>query len=245
MTPIVAKYRATQRIRNPLSGLFLWLESIQAWVTHRAEIARLKKIESASDKGDPASQYEMARHILKTGTLDEVRQAHNLLMRAADSGHAKAQYALGQMFETGHYIARDSVTALDWYQKAAEAGDMSAQIRLGQIYERGLLTAFQDFELAHKWYVLTAIQNSTEAQTLLGRIYLGRDWKDHDPVLAAFWLNRAGEGGNLKAKAVSETVFQTLNYKDQRIVEHLKARWEDIKSSRGHLIPIYRGLMGL
>ena len=226
MTQIITQFRAAYRTKKPLSGLSLWMQSLQTWLEKSAQNNRLKIIERDADKGNPASQYEMARHILKTGTLDEVPQAHNLLMRSADSGHADAQYALGQLFETGHYAPRDYVVALRWYLKAAESGALAAQIRLGKIYERGQLNTYQDYALAHKWYVLAA-------------------WKDRDPVLAAFWLDRAGENGNRNAKVVSETVFEGLDYKDQRVVEQMKARWEEIKTSRGQLIPLYRGLMGL
>ena len=245
MTQIITQFRAAYRTKKPLSGLSLWMQSLQTWLEKSAQNNRLKIIERDADKGNPASQYEMARHILKTGTLDEVPQAHNLLMRSADSGHADAQYALGQLFETGHYAPRDYVVALRWYLKAAESGALAAQIRLGKIYERGQLNTYQDYALAHKWYVLAAVQDNAEAQTLLGNIYLGRAWKDRDPVLAAFWLDRAGENGNRNAEVVSETVFEGLDYKDQRVVEQMKARWEEIKTSRGQLIPLYRGLMGL
>src|SRR5690349_14669415 len=47
--------------------------------------------------------------------------------RAAQRGDAKAQFALGRMYENGDGVRENAVRAACWYRKAAERGDAAAQ----------------------------------------------------------------------------------------------------------------------
>ncbi|MRD72059.1 sel1 repeat family protein, partial [Rhodocyclus tenuis] len=49
----------------------------------------------------------------------------------AVSGDARAQFALGVMYENGRGIAQDYKEAVRWYRLAAEQGDATAQYNLG------------------------------------------------------------------------------------------------------------------
>ena len=42
--------------------------------------------------------------------------------RAAEQGHAKAQYYLGDMYENGRGASQDCEEAAKWYRKAEENG---------------------------------------------------------------------------------------------------------------------------
>jgi hypothetical protein len=42
--------------------------------------------------------------------------------KAADQGHAKAQFNLGFMFSQGRGVAQSDVEAARWYRKAADKG---------------------------------------------------------------------------------------------------------------------------
>jgi TPR repeat protein len=46
--------------------------------------------------------------------------------KAAEQGHAKAQYALGRSYEMGLGVVADYEEAAKWYRKAAEQGDSEA-----------------------------------------------------------------------------------------------------------------------
>jgi hypothetical protein len=43
--------------------------------------------------------------------------------KAADQGHAQAQYNLGSMFYEGRGVAQSDVEAAWWYRKASDQGD--------------------------------------------------------------------------------------------------------------------------
>ena len=58
--------------------------------------------------------------------------------KAAEQGHAEAQFRLGAMYFSGDGVPRDDVGALKWYRLAAEQGHVEAQDDLAYMYENGL-----------------------------------------------------------------------------------------------------------
>src|SRR5438309_9048594 len=50
--------------------------------------------------------------------------------KAAEQGHADAQFALGACYANGRGVGKDEVEAGKWYRKAAEQGHAEAQCRL-------------------------------------------------------------------------------------------------------------------
>jgi TPR repeat protein len=52
------------------------------------------------------------------------------IRKAADQGHAKAQYNLGVMYEKGEGVQQNYSEALKWYKKAADQGHAGAQSKL-------------------------------------------------------------------------------------------------------------------
>ena len=73
----------------------------------------------------------------------------------AEQGDAKAQYALGTMYQYGQGVARDTGQALLWWRKAAELGDIDAQFALGNAYAGGAGIP-RDNVQAYLWYDITA-----------------------------------------------------------------------------------------
>ncbi len=51
----------------------------------------------------------------------------------AEQGNARAQRALGFMYDTGRGAPQDDARAVKWYRKAAEQGDAKAQFNLGNM----------------------------------------------------------------------------------------------------------------
>ena len=72
------------------------------------------------------------------------------LRKAASSGHARAQYQLGQCYELGNGIEADIQEALRLYQISAVAGDPDAQYTLGHRLADGAGIT-QSFAEAQKW----------------------------------------------------------------------------------------------
>ena len=92
------------------------------------------------------------------------RQARIWFKKAADAGHADAQFAMARSYEPSE---RDA--AVGWYRKAAALGHADAQFALAQLYQRGL-GVDQDRLMAVNWYARAAAQGHATAQYALAAL---------------------------------------------------------------------------
>jgi hypothetical protein len=81
--------------------------------------------------------------------------------KAAEQGHAIAQFNLGWCLMNGQGIAKDPVEAVKWYRMAAEQGHADAQFNLGERLMLGWDT--KDRVEAAKWYCKAAEQGYISA----------------------------------------------------------------------------------
>jgi len=84
--------------------------------------------------------------------------------KAADQGHAGAQYALGQMSEKGLGRPPDLAEATLWYTRSARQGYSQAQLSLGKMYRRGQGVKTDNVE-AYKWLKLAQLQGVPGAES--------------------------------------------------------------------------------
>lgn len=104
------------------------------------------------------------RPVKTTGTDCEIRGGEYVLydrasydsafaiwMPLAESGDARSQNYVGEIYEKGLGTQPDYAKAAYWYRQAAEQDYSPAQINLGQLYERGLGVE-ADIEQALSWY---------------------------------------------------------------------------------------------
>ena len=89
------------------------------------------------------------------GVPQDHAAAMSWFRKAAEQGHAEAQYNLGVMYEEGHGVPRDYTAAVSWYRKAAEQGDAKAQNNVGIMYAHGQGVPLDDVQ-AHKWFDLAS-----------------------------------------------------------------------------------------
>jgi TPR repeat protein len=92
--------------------------------------------------------------VLVGGSADNPKDEFETTRKAAEQGHADAQFYLGVKYANGEGVPKDSVKAVEWYRKAAEQGDADAQFYLGVKYARGegvpkdLVLAYMSLNLA-------------------------------------------------------------------------------------------------
>ncbi|WP_418319355.1 tetratricopeptide repeat protein [Piscinibacter sakaiensis] len=87
--------------------------------------------------------------------------------KAAEQGHARAQWLLGNLYASGaDGVARDAKKAMLWCQKAAAAGFAPAQATLGTLFAQAKRT-----DRAIPWWTKAAVQGDAEAQFNLGNAY--------------------------------------------------------------------------
>ncbi len=69
----------------------------------------------------------LERCITGYGVEEDEDEAMEWYRKAAEQGHADAQYALGQCYDVEEYgIEPDDAKAVEWYRKAVEQGNESA-----------------------------------------------------------------------------------------------------------------------
>jgi TPR repeat protein len=136
-------------------------------------------------------------------------RAARTLQVASDRGDARAQAALGLMFEQGKGVVRDPARALALFRKAAAQGHRVAQYSLGVAYTHGQGVA-KDLAQARSWYERAAAQGLAGAQLNLGALYYNGEGVARDLVEADKWFTIAAGNGlpdAVKAVASAESVM--------------------------------------
>ena len=133
----------------------------------------------------------------------------------ATAGDARAQFAVGLLYDNGQGTAESPEQASHWYTLAAEQGYPKAQFNLALMLESGRLGDAQKAEAAALFRAAArggnpdavarlhqaAAQGDSASASLLGRMYLIGHAVEKDPVLAEGWLRRAIEGDQPDAAA--------------------------------------------
>ncbi|MGH9648429.1 MAG: tetratricopeptide repeat protein [Bryobacteraceae bacterium] len=128
--------------------------------------------------------------------LDRLKR---MLTAKADAGDAKAQLALGRLYQSGTLAPNgtaqhDYAGAAYWYHQASDRGEAQASYELAIIYSHGLgvpADASQSFQLLQK----AAEGNYVPAMSLLSDAYAGQK----TPVSgqrATYWAMKAAEAGD-------------------------------------------------
>ncbi|MDR0247753.1 MAG: sel1 repeat family protein [Burkholderiales bacterium] len=147
------------------------------------ELGAVKWFRKAAEQGDESGLFSL--ELMATGnaecgeyaSLDEFRKGRaaaiearegviSMNRKAAEQGHATAQYILGVVYLSGWGVAQNDAEAVNWFRKAAEQGNADAQNNLGRMYANGRGVAKDDAE-ATKWYSKAAEQGSMEAKNAL------------------------------------------------------------------------------
>jgi TPR repeat protein len=100
------------------------------------------------------------------GVEKDFAKAAEYYRKAADQGHALAQYNLGYAYSKGEGVAEDKAEGARWYRKAAEQGFALAQCNLGVAYRNGEGVA-KDLAEAIRWIRKAAEQGFVLAQQVL------------------------------------------------------------------------------
>lgn len=117
-------------------------------------------------KPGPAPEAERySREAAAARKAGDFAKAPALSEKAAELGHAAAQFNCGVMNYHGKGTAMDKATALHWFEQAAEQGYVKAQFNCGLLYDRGEGTAV-DKARAKAYFQMAADQaENQDAQT--------------------------------------------------------------------------------
>jgi len=133
--------------------------------------AELKKWHNLAKQGDVEAQYAIGlAYIVGTGIKKDSQTARYWITKAADQGHAPAQYQLGSYY-TLPGLDQDSGRAFEWLLKSARQGNAEAQLSVAMFYFLG--SADNRVE-AYAWVEL-ARQNGVEDAVLHEKILRSMD----------------------------------------------------------------------
>ena len=135
-----------------------------------------KKISALINSGSSSADvyYKIAMLIdERSSNLDE--EAKKWYLRAAEKGHAAAQYKMGMWYSTAEKNTykigkKNDKAAFLWFRKAVDNGFSRAELPLARHYEHGLGTPV-DEKKALKYYLLLAERGHGDALLRLGQIY--------------------------------------------------------------------------
>jgi len=114
---------------------------------------------------------------------------------AAGHGSARAQYALGTMYEIGKGVQRSDKQAVYWFQLAAKQGATLAQYNLGLMYDNGKGVK-QNYKLAVYWLQKAAEKGDASAQNHLAFMYYKGRGVLRSGKLSDYWWQKAEEQGH-------------------------------------------------
>jgi TPR repeat protein len=135
------------------------------------------------------------------------------LTKAARSGFAPAQAALGLKYANGEDVVQSYTKAVFLWERAAKQGDAESQHNLGYAYNNGLGVE-RDVGKAEHWYRQAAEQGVAEAQCILGLMCARGEAGEIDYVEAHQWFSISASAGN-QAAAANLKYAETLMSSDQ------------------------------
>ena len=131
-------------------------------------------------------------------TPDSLAKSAELLTKAAEQGHANAQYLLGTCYQLGRGVKQSYPKAAKLYRQSAENGNADACGDLASLYYSGL-ELDQDYAAAFKWYKRGAELGSADAEYGLGLLYSEGAGVEKDLSESLKWFHRGAQNGSERA----------------------------------------------
>ena len=156
-------------------------------VTKEAELDALMKEARRLQEQEGGAGNEMAPNNVR---------AFHLLLRAAEGGHAEAQYEVSYCLSFGVGVRCDQVQADRWMALAAEQGFAEAQFKMGNPFNNN-----REYGKAAQWYRKAAEQGHSFSQQMLTYFYSDGRGLPQDFCQAYAWAKLAADPENVEPTA--------------------------------------------
>jgi uncharacterized protein len=132
----------------------------------------ISSLHTAAEMGDANAQARLGdAYYHGHGTARDLSSAEYWYRLAAERGHLKAKYQLGELYLQGKEV--DPHSAAEWFRRAAERGHAESQFRYGMLLASGAGVE-TDKEQARRWLQRAAEQGVSDAQWQLERMRAAR-----------------------------------------------------------------------
>jgi TPR repeat protein len=148
-------------------------------------------------------RYRLAASILLVYTVSAPLLGQNATLGL----NAAKLFDKGMNGLMGYGVARNDLTALDYFRRSAELGYAPAQVVLGYFYDTGTIVNAEPAQ-ALAWYKKAAEQDDRLAEWLVGRlIYTGGTGAPRDLNEAIQWLEKAAAHDDPFAEYLLGSIF--------------------------------------
>jgi TPR repeat protein len=156
------------------------------------------------------------------GVAVDKKAAEEWFVKAAETGDADAEVALGTRYAQGDFGEVDYVKAVEWWLKSAQQGNAAAMWYLGTVYRRGEKGVEKNLSLSFDWFKRSAEAGDLDGMKSLGLAYLQGLGTVADEEKAKEWLIRAAENGNSSAECTLGALYARDDYWDKNLIEAVK-----------------------
>lgn len=170
----------------------------QGFAAYQAgDLARAQRLfRSAAEREQRVGQFNLAVMLINgEGGPADPAAGVSWLKKSAVGGFARAQHALGLLYERGDLVPLSLSEATDWFRKAAEQGYRDAQVSLATQYFLGR-GAPRDYAQAALWYERAAELGDQAAAYIVASQYENGDGVARDELRAFYWYSIAAAGGD-------------------------------------------------
>jgi uncharacterized protein len=188
-------------------------ELAQGYAAYQAgDLARARQIFlRGAERRQRVAQFNLAVMLLGgQGGPSDPASGVRWLRVSADGGFARAQYALGLLYERGELLERSLTEATAWFRKAAEQGYRDAQVSLATQYFLGRGAA-RDLAEAARWYERAAELGDEGAAYIIASLYEHGSGVEVDTLRAFYWYSIAAAGGDAVATFKAREMRETLD----------------------------------
>ena len=161
----------------------------------------LAQLRTEAKAGNPEAQFvlgEVYEH-MDSDAVNWYDEAVEWYRKAADQGHAGAQFRLGDVYQYGAFGSAADAPAMLWYYRAAAQGHVGAQFELGNIYREGVPSCEN---VAVEWYRKAAVEGHVLGLWRLVAMFASacgdRIPQDNDEAVG--WLRKAADRGHVEAR---------------------------------------------
>lgn len=171
---------------------FIWLS---LWVGCRLKNLKVIKM---SDMGIAHNNCAEFQNKLgdKFYAHENYEEAVKWFQKAADQGHAEAQFSLGVMYHAGLGVQKNRAESAKWHEKSSQQGNKKAQFCLAEMYLLGDGVT-KDVDLGMNFLLASAKNGYVFAEYNLGMIYHKGEFVQKNNIEAMKWYQRAADKGHI------------------------------------------------
>ena len=177
-------------------------------------------------QGQADSQFELGkRYEQGLGVPANSTAAEAWYLKAAESGHVSAQYALALMYDSTPVVAEQAVEPK--FNPVASLSSFNAGgagTNLGTTFDLCLDIGEGPIK-AIKWYRQAAQQGHTDAQFKLGQVYEQGRGVPQDDMLAYMWFDIASRQGRKETENIKMKTATRLSPELRQEAENLAEEW--------------------